>query len=1344
MNISIIHNSTEIVSKVLNYTRTLDICSGIGTLEMVAQFENDINLDPWDLILVYEDGTKIGEFYVSMFDKSHDSGQKGISCQDGSKLLVDWFIDDSYDLTYPTYAKYWIEKFFNDAGVTYSIDASGNGAVVAENSSLGATSAYDAIQGLLQMSGWYMYFDPDGVCIVDTLSKDLSENLYTVDDTEILNLEIKKSDKDLRNRAVVWGNYSGGSWVFADRSTTTGYETSSLDKRAVVLANSTIYSSGTAASLANKLLNEFADITTEKIVTVAGFHPVTIGDLLTIDSNYFYGTGLITKLQVTSDPSQGVRTILTLDVRCPRLFAYYGFITWVYTGTEGSGVWRKRLDSATWQDYSTGLAHYNVRDLIIKNSVFACVADGNCYVNLSHYIANWQKYDQGILTDINNVQYASTKTQAVKVDIDDSNNWISIGYELTSAEQLIVGENRTWTVIIDPKRNKKAEYPISISSTGATNLNLTDVEKYAGKDLVAVTTSSGTTDPTLDSFWGKRQAKFFTASDPDSVTMTTDGSGVTYSGSDVQYAGRTTDDTDFDYIANMVHGRTSYIFSQREFTQIVWSGDTKYQIDVPLTGTTPITYPPDFLNNFSCYWLNETDRDGNTRDVEDREYYTIAMHGDGTNQKTTIVSFTPVLSGYPYELTNTRVVSTSNITLATLLTIDGVTLNINDRVLVTAQTDTTENGIYLAGMGAWTRAADSLARCATITITAGTSYTNTVWQVANESPIVLDTSPITIQRVLIPTTRVSAYSIIDVNTDWGYGTTGNLSDSNNLTIPPRMVDGVYYYFYRGKHYSSATVYNEKVNVYKYDCETNSTSNSTVYTYAGKNYSDSSATAPTSRFNSELSVLCGSGAAYTGIQYFNVDSTYDPTVPDEPVYDPNGYVTRLVVKSTRTLDSYDTDIITDPHTYGTSHGTLFDDYWYLYSSINVFYARFQGARLVNGLYYPYIKYVRSVITYYDTETQIANTWTAGVDAAQDIRLTTKYIDIVNLYDMSVVASYTPTELYGWDGNDFIYTYTGDYETGESGSYTVNRGLYTTRLSYPVYLYNSNTIRDGSTQKTNIGTLTGNSNVISLSVDDYDDSIYRYFSTGTIRVVKEDILTGAVLDTFNISTSPPSGPVLTVSQGQIFLAGNAGTNYDNDTYDIDIYKLADAILHRPTGGTAYILERNVSNTFDIIDTDAYALNLEASIDWPLISRTYGDRLATGSAQPHFRMFTTYPSYIEGSTTLLDARSTMIGGDIMTFETGNVDIEYNKYGLIMESGLMSLVDLTAVDGNTRYQVYVLSGTHLAIETSNHYFPQYLFVSSENKFMQRNPLYSTTFLDHSSGMPADYINIIRLDDKV
>lgn len=54
-----------------------------------------------------------------------------------------------------------------------------------------------------------------------------------------------------------------------------------------------------------------------------------------------------------------------------------------------------------------------------------------------------------------------------------------------------------------------------------------------------------------------------------------------------------------------------------------------------------------------------------------------------------------------------RAATTTNITLSALQTVDGVALAAGDRVLVKNQTTASANGVYVAGTGAWARAADA-------------------------------------------------------------------------------------------------------------------------------------------------------------------------------------------------------------------------------------------------------------------------------------------------------------------------------------------------------------------------------------------------------------------------------------------------------------------------------------------------------------------------------------------------------------------------------------------------------------------------------------------------------------
>ena len=73
----------------------------------------------------------------------------------------------------------------------------------------------------------------------------------------------------------------------------------------------------------------------------------------------------------------------------------------------------------------------------------------------------------------------------------------------------------------------------------------------------------------------------------------------------------------------------------------------------------------------------------------------------------TIQYINSVLNGLKWKK-SVRVATDSNIDLTTggLLTVDGIALAAGDRVLVMNQTNPAENGIYIAGTGAWTRAED--------------------------------------------------------------------------------------------------------------------------------------------------------------------------------------------------------------------------------------------------------------------------------------------------------------------------------------------------------------------------------------------------------------------------------------------------------------------------------------------------------------------------------------------------------------------------------------------------------------------------------------------------------------
>lgn len=98
-----------------------------------------------------------------------------------------------------------------------------------------------------------------------------------------------------------------------------------------------------------------------------------------------------------------------------------------------------------------------------------------------------------------------------------------------------------------------------------------------------------------------------------------------------------------------------------------------------------------------------------------------------------------------------RVIATSNVALSGLQTIDGITVVANDRILVAGNTTASQNGVYLANSGAWTRALDADAT-GEITpgafwfVEEGTTYGKTQWRCNNSGTITLGSTSITITQ----------------------------------------------------------------------------------------------------------------------------------------------------------------------------------------------------------------------------------------------------------------------------------------------------------------------------------------------------------------------------------------------------------------------------------------------------------------------------------------------------------------------------------------------------------------------------------------------------------------------
>jgi hypothetical protein len=119
--------------------------------------------------------------------------------------------------------------------------------------------------------------------------------------------------------------------------------------------------------------------------------------------------------------------------------------------------------------------------------------------------------------------------------------------------------------------------------------------------------------------------------------------------------------------------------------------------------------------------------------------------------------------------------TTANITLSGLQTIDGVSVTAGMRVLVKNQTTTSQNGIYVAASGAWTRSTDmdqttplNEFNGASCLVNAGTTQDNTAW-VETATVTTVGTDAVTF-------TQFSGSSVVSAGT--GLTLTGNALSVN--------------------------------------------------------------------------------------------------------------------------------------------------------------------------------------------------------------------------------------------------------------------------------------------------------------------------------------------------------------------------------------------------------------------------------------------------------------------------------------------------------------------------------------------------------------------------------------
>ena len=168
MDIVVKRNGTNISNYVLNYTRDHELCSGVGTLQIVVD-PTSPTIQPGDTIVIFEASNKVGTFYTHTIAESPNKGII-VNCQDDSQFMQTYF-EPTLNKTNGASSRYWISWILDRAKVSYNFTTDSNGYTLPPDDQLGFETAYDIVVRLCQQSGWYFYFNPNGVCQIGSLSQ---------------------------------------------------------------------------------------------------------------------------------------------------------------------------------------------------------------------------------------------------------------------------------------------------------------------------------------------------------------------------------------------------------------------------------------------------------------------------------------------------------------------------------------------------------------------------------------------------------------------------------------------------------------------------------------------------------------------------------------------------------------------------------------------------------------------------------------------------------------------------------------------------------------------------------------------------------------------------------------------------------------------------------------------------------------------------------------------------------------------------------------------------------------------------------------------------------------------
>lgn len=240
---------------------------------------------------------KVFEGYVKNVEAKSSPEEVTITAADDLVRAVDYFIAASNPNSPLTYdhikAEDLIEDLLSQAGLNKYYGETTNFTFGIRNSfEVNLTSVYDYCKFIADILAYSIFCDTDGIIYFvyrppfpDAGIGDVAD--YAIGDTEIITIDYSQSDKDLRNRIVVYG----AGDIHAEAKASSPYLPDGFYKTMVVAAPTVIDSQGMAQDSADYNLPLVNRLTKNTQVTIKGNPNINCRDTVTLNKADLGATG---------------------------------------------------------------------------------------------------------------------------------------------------------------------------------------------------------------------------------------------------------------------------------------------------------------------------------------------------------------------------------------------------------------------------------------------------------------------------------------------------------------------------------------------------------------------------------------------------------------------------------------------------------------------------------------------------------------------------------------------------------------------------------------------------------------------------------------------------------------------------------------------------------------------------------------------------------------------------------------------------------------------------------------------------------------------------------------------